>query len=127
MDSIAASQAAAVAVTQAEAQYAQSVQAYQLPDANLATGESTESQTADGLNSYIAFVELFSTEDKAQQARSSYAAKGINLRIIPPGTFLGNNDQFYLLCAGFEVSLLEAQRLKNKLNEQGINCVIQKF
>ncbi|MBK6840048.1 MAG: hypothetical protein IPG90_18665, partial [Bacteroidetes bacterium] len=33
VDSIAASQAAAVAVTQAEAQYAQSVQAYQLPDA----------------------------------------------------------------------------------------------
>ena len=127
VDSIAASQAAVAAVTQAEAQDAQSVQAYQLPDANLATGESTESQTADGLNSYIAFVELFSTEDKAQQARSSYAAKGINLRIIPPGTFLGNNDQFYLLCAGFEVSLLEAQRLKNKLNEQGINCVIQKF
>ena len=90
-------------------------------------GLSIHIQIKRGVKSDFVLVDKFETEKEAKQEQNSYASRGINLRISPPGTFLGTNDQFYLLCAGFEITLINAQRIKNQINQQGVNSTIQKF
>jgi len=88
---------------------------------------SPDSQTGIDANSYMVIVDKFTTQAEAEQSRISYGALGINLQVIKPGTFLGNYDQYYLVCGGFDINLFNAQRIKNQLNEKGVNCSIQKF
>ena len=88
---------------------------------------SPDSQTGTDANSYMVIVDKFTTQAEAEQSSISYGALGINLQVIKPGTFLGNYDQYYLVCGGFDINLFNAQQIKNQLNEKGVNCSIQKF
>ncbi|MBK7571705.1 MAG: hypothetical protein IPI10_08800 [Bacteroidetes bacterium] len=117
-DSIAASMAATQAAIDAANSSGEPAQSTP-PIMPQQSNPSDEGQAGTDASSYMVIVDKFTTQAEAQQSRASYGALGISLRVIAPGTFLGNYDQYYLVCGGFDINLFNAQRIKNQLNEKG--------
>ncbi len=93
----------------------------------LLNSDFTEPKGNTDLNLYYVLVEKFTTENEAFQSNLNYKQQGIFLQVIAPGTFLGQYDNYYLLCAASAVSSDEARRVKNQLDGKGISSTIQNY
>ncbi|MFM7217274.1 MAG: hypothetical protein ACKO1U_04570 [Bacteroidota bacterium] len=98
-------------------------------DAEQAAAEEAPSEngSAESGYAYYVLVQSYSNQNDAEDAQRTFASRGIRLSVVTPGTFLGDNDQYYLLCAGFNVTLFEAQRIKNEMASKGLSCSIQRY
>lgn len=89
---------------------------------------ASEAEPALPAGNYLIFIDSFTTREDANQALSQYQSAGYTgLRIIVPGSFLGENSEYFLLSAGFDINETEAARIKAILDARGTSYIIQKL